>query len=136
MADEAAKAKREARLKATHDRVDASYKSKAVKADGKTYWYESGMPLRIVNKATGESHLAEKGEIPEDDEEIGPYSLWSTAAFNRKGGDFKEFGIGLGLYFKSEVVFCCLIFVMMIITVPNMAYYGSEEYSKNEMVKR
>merc|ERR1719502_2055755 len=91
------------------------------------------MPLRIVNTVTGDSHLAEKGEMPEDDEVIHPYSMWSTAAFNSKGGDFKEFGIGLGLYFKSEVVFCCLLFVMMLITVPSIAYYGSDEYSKEQL---
>lgn len=129
----AKKEKRNAQLKEVQDRVDASYKTKADRKSGKKYWEECGMPLRIVNTVTGDSHLAEKGEMPEDDEVIHPYSMWSTAAFNSKGGDFKEFGIGLGLYFKSEVVFCCLLFVMMLITVPSIAYYGSDEYSKEQL---
>ena len=39
----AKKSNREARLKATHEKIDASYKQPAVKANGKAYRHESGM---------------------------------------------------------------------------------------------
>jgi hypothetical protein len=130
--NEAAKAKKEQALKKLHDRLQNSFSEKADRKQGLEYWTEFGMPLRITDKISGETHLAERGEMPGDDEDMHPYSMWSTAAFNSHGGDFKEFGIGLGLYFKSEIVFGCLLFVMMFITAPTINYYGSMAYSNEQ----
>jgi len=126
------KAKKTAALKELHDKNEGSFNEPPHRKEGKDYWAKFGMPLRITDIKTGESHLAERGEMPDDDETIGPYGMWSTAAFSKTGGDFKEFGIGLGLYFKSEMVFGCLLFVMMLITSPTINYYGSVEYSNEQ----
>jgi hypothetical protein len=128
----AAALKKEQALRKLHDKLEKSFNERSDRKQGKAYWSEFGMPLRITDIVTGETHLAERGEMPGNDEDIQPYSLWNTAAFSSTGGDFKEFGIGLGLYFKSEVVFGCLLFVMMFITAPTINYYRSMEYSNEQ----
>jgi hypothetical protein len=128
----ASREKKEKALKELHDRLEASYEVRADKKEGKNHWKSFGMPLRIRDDESGATHLAERGELPDAHESIFPYGLWSTAAFSSTGGDFKEFGIGLGLYFKTEIVFGVLLFIMMIITSPTINYYGGMEYSNEQ----
>ena len=52
------------------------------------------------------------------------YPIWATPM-----NDMADFGIGVGLYFKTVQYLCFITFIAGLINVPNMIYLSSENYS-------
>jgi hypothetical protein len=121
-ADSASKAKAEFERE-TH----ASYENKPDRQAGEKYWKQYGMARRIKN-SDGVTHLAEPGESAESGETDGPYSIWSTAAFGKDGGELKDFGIGIGLYFQTLLLLGTVTMLCFFIILPSLIDFRADGY--------
>ena len=74
----------------------------------------------FVKTDTGEEFIrAEPGEM----EETELYSWWKTPA-----SELKQWGIGVGLYFRSIIVTSLMLLVAGLISIPNVIYFRSGDY--------
>lgn len=51
--------------------------------------------------------------------------------FSTPASAYRQWGIGIALYFNALKVFCLALFVAGIISLPNMIYFGSTDYHSN-----
>ena len=78
---------------------------------------------KVSNVAGKNLVRAEPGEFQR------PTKLYPV--FGTNDEDMSDFGIGIGLYFKTLKFLSILCFVVGCINIPNMIYFASEEYSGN-----
>jgi hypothetical protein len=108
--------------------IEGSYDEEPKKERGEKYWATYGMARRIKKTSNGETHLAEPGEMPQTGETDEVFSLWSTAAFGKDGGDLKDFGIGIGLYFQTLLLLGTVTFCCFVIILPSLIDFRSDGY--------
>jgi hypothetical protein len=108
------------------------------RAKGWEHWKNCGMPQRITQVKDGKktTHLAEPGEQADKDnhETKDLYSIWATSAFSsRNGGDFGEFGLGIGLYFQTLLCMAFVSLICFLVILPGMITFAtSEKYSNGQ----
>jgi len=51
-------------------------------------------------------------------------------------GMFKEFGVGVGLYFGNLITLSVILLVCAILNIPNMTNYAGNDWSKGQETLR
>jgi len=84
------------------------------------FYHKTTLPTRKQNEDGEYVH----SELGETDGEL--YPVWGTRLKDIGAGNF---GLGIGLYFRTLAILCIVFFLLGVMNIYSMAYYRSEKYS-------